>query len=464
MCSINLYKQKSPAAAGLNLKVIIVKNKQRFNGEGSFYFDKAKNRWYGVLTLGYKDDKPIRKKVSDKTFKGAQKKFNELKEQVLKGELAEKDNSLLKDVISSLIERNKALNLVKDSTYRRELHTLKIIESSPLGKMSVQSIRECDILIFLNNNLYRSESYLKKLFRQLSAAFRYAQSENIINKNPMANIKRPKSQKITKKVYALTIDEQKRLVEVLSGVECDSKYSVIFRLMLLTGLRPGEVLALDKDKDINFNFSRITIRRTITRDLNDRACLGEVTKTENGMRTIVMSEACKSLLLEYLKTWEPNPLNLLFYDNANNHIYSTNQLNSAFKHIIQKYEVIHFEKVFAPLSEKRNPIRFKKYTFYKKESGEYKSLKDEPSDWIKHQSKYFYVKKIADKPFSPHMLRHTFATRCIESGMPVKVLSKLLGHSDIQITLNTYCDVFDKFENDAVKQAEKYMEKLTLIS
>lgn len=68
-----------------------MKNKQRFSGEGSFYFDKAKNRWYDVLTLGYKDDKPIRKKVSDKTFKGAQKKFNELKEHVLRGQLTEKD-------------------------------------------------------------------------------------------------------------------------------------------------------------------------------------------------------------------------------------------------------------------------------------------------------------------------------------------------------------------------------------
>ena len=61
------------------------------------------------------------------------------------------------------------------------------------------------------------------------------------------------------------------------------------------------------------------------------------------------------------------------------------------------------------------------------------------------------------------MLRHTFATRCIESGMPVKVLSKILGHSDIQITLNTYCDVFENFESDALKQAESYLERLSLI-
>ena len=60
------------------------------------------------------------------------------------------------------------------------------------------------------------------------------------------------------------------------------------------------------------------------------------------------------------------------------------------------------------------------------------------------------------------MLRHTFATRCIESGMPVKVLSKILGHADIETTLNTYCDVFENYENDAMLQAESYMQNMSL--
>lgn len=43
---------------------------------------------------------------------------------------------------------------------------------------------------------------------------------------------------------------------------------------------------------------------------------------------------------------------------------------------------------------------------------------------------------IASKNY--HVLRHTFATRCIESGMDVKSLSEILGHANAAITLNIY--------------------------
>lgn len=440
------------------------KSKSRFNGEGSFYFDKSKNRWYGVVTVGYTaDEKPIRKKISDKDFKNAQKKFNELKAQIESGSFIEKNNSLLRDIISSQIEKKRALNLIKISSYNREIKTLNIIANDSIGKMPIQTISERDILIFFNKNLNRSESYLKKLFRQLNAAFNYAQSENIINKNPMSNVKRPKSTRATKKISALTVEEQRKFVAILNGPEKDNKFTPIFLLMLNTGLRPGEVLALDKDKDLNFNFNRISVRRTLTKDVNDKSCLGETAKTENGIRTIVMSKFCKNHLINFINSWEPNPEHLLFYDYNNKHLISSSQLNSAFKHLIVKYKIINFEKHIVSLSEKTKPVRFKKYTYYKFENGRYELLKSEPLDWKTRQHNYYFSKIEPEKPFNVHMLRHTFATRCIESGMPVKVLSKILGHSDIEITLNTYCDVFENFENDALKQAETYMRDMELI-
>lgn len=45
------------------------------------------------------------------------------------------------------------------------------------------------------------------------------------------------------------------------------------------------------------------------------------------------------------------------------------------------------------------------------------------------------------KPLTPHTLRHTFATRCIERGMNPKTVQVILGHSSVNITMNLYCHV-----------------------
>ena len=59
-----------------------------------------------------------------------------------------------------------------------------------------------------------------------------------------------------------------------------------------------------------------------------------------------------------------------------------------------------------------------------------------------------------------HSLRHTYATRMIESGMPPKVLQNLLGHTDISVTLNTYSDVFESFQTENVAKADDYLTGL----
>lgn len=69
---------------------------------------------------------------------------------------------------------------------------------------------------------------------------------------------------------------------------------------------------------------------------------------------------------------------------------------------------------------------------------------------------------IYEDGLSTHSLRHTYATRCIESGMQPIVLSKLLGHSDIRITLNTYVKIFNEYKTKVAKEVENYYEDLDL--
>ncbi len=70
------------------------------------------------------------------------------------------------------------------------------------------------------------------------------------------------------------------------------------------------------------------------------------------------------------------------------------------------------------------------------------------------------LSKICDKAgirhFSMHILRNTFATRCIEGDMMPKTLQKILGHANIGITMNLYVHITEeekKKEIDLVASA-----------
>ena len=54
--------------------------------------------------------------------------------------------------------------------------------------------------------------------------------------------------------------------------------------------------------------------------------------------------------------------------------------------------------------------------------------------------------------FTPHSLRHTFATRCFENGIPPKVVQGYLGHSTIQMTMDLYTHVMKDVQQDEIKK------------
>lgn len=57
-----------------------------------------------------------------------------------------------------------------------------------------------------------------------------------------------------------------------------------------------------------------------------------------------------------------------------------------------------------------------------------------------------------------HSLRHTFATRCIEAGIPALVLKGWFGHKDIYVTLDTYADVFSRMEFGEMAKFDSYID------
>ena len=67
------------------------------------------------------------------------------------------------------------------------------------------------------------------------------------------------------------------------------------------------------------------------------------------------------------------------------------------------------------------------------------------------------LKKCNLKDIKFHVLRHTFATRCIENGFEIKSLSEILGHSNIKITL-------DRYVHSSMDLKRKNMDKMNFLS
>jgi len=77
----------------------------------------------------------------------------------------------------------------------------------------------------------------------------------------------------------------------------------------------------------------------------------------------------------------------------------------------------------------------------------------------KHFSRILEQSELSKQGFNIHSLRHTFTTRCIENGVPPKVLQKWLGHSTIEMTMNVYAHINRDFENQAIKNLNNKLIK-----
>ena len=203
----------------------------------------------------------------------------------------------------------------------------------------------------------------------------------------------------SEKKVALTRDIQKTFLQYAENQSYENQY----RFILQTGLRTAELVGL-KWKDVDFESKTIQIRRSMEYRYSAKEWRIGEPKSKSGYRTIPLTEEAVAILKKQ------------------------KEKNKRISEISTEWE----EFVF--LCRKGIPVKNSTY-----------------------DTALF---KICDKAkiprFSMHILRHTFATRCIEAGMKPKILQMLLGHSNIGITMNLYVHTTEeekKKEMDLVAEA-----------
>ena len=384
---------------------------KKSNSEGSVYYNKSRNRW----TAQYYELDRI---TGNKKRKAKDFKTKEEGKQYLKNIMYQKQNSLyiehngipLVELMKANLRLKYDTNLISDAQYVRTSEVIKSIEKSSISSQRIDELNSEEIQEFLNSKKHLSNSSIEKIFFEFRQTFTYAMNKGYISRNPMQEVIKPKSSKKDRKVRALTVQEQQEFTNWLTRQNInDFPYKNIYLIQMYAGLRIGEVLAL-KSYDIDLKNKKINVNKTLTKNLKNEIIIGNSTKTYAGIRDIPIPNSLYPYIVEQMSIADNSEQNFekLLFKPTNKPYTNRNDVNSELKKIL-------------------------KYNW---------NIKD----------------------ITTNSLRHTYGTRCIEAGMQPVVLQRLMGHTDIATTLNTYTDVLNEFKKEELEKVNAYYIQKNLFS
>lgn len=235
----------------------------------------------------------------------------------------------------------------------------------------------------------------------LNAMYKQAIKSELVMRNPVENAVFPRMQKQNGH-RALTLQEQDRFMRAIQG----NPLETLFLLALETGMRIGELTGLVW-QDINFQRQQLLVRATLKCERGTNRYYRDLPKTEHSSRSI-------PLLPQMAE-----------------------QLQAAYQERKRQQQELAFV-----------PRRGLEQLVFLREDGSPVS-----APYVRRQLGYI-TRDAGIERFTPHTLRHTFATRALERGIPPKVVQEILGHSSITMTLDLYTHVLPQTKAEELLKLE----------
>lgn len=244
-------------------------------------------------------------------------------------------------------------------------------------------------------------------------------ANGLMKLNPVVGVVIPKGQKVERRV--LTVEEQQIFLDYLARVH--SWYEEMYQVMLLTGLRVGEVGGLQWE-DIDFARKFIYVKRTLSYQYDDGKKIMKLTypKTENSVRKIPFFGETKAILERQ-------------YEKLNR---KRECMGERWRQPKEFGNLVFLTSMGSPIGR------------YNVES-DMRYVTSQINEMFRTEALYSGTVPRHMERIHPHALRHTFATRCFEKGMTPRTVQEIMGHANYNTTVS-YTHVLDDMK---IKEAER---------
>lgn len=367
-------------------------SEKRKDSKGRILKTGESERKNGLYQYRYQDANGIRRTVYAPTLKDLRQKEEEIEQMRFKGIKYFEGTTPLSEFLDSLFTVKQNW---RDSTRESMLRYLTIVKKSGLYTMQIAKIKPLDCKMYLVELKQEGYSFgtIATVFALLKMAFATACENDIIAKNPCGFQLKSVIEDDTPKVEALNNEQVDALLAFLANDTYGKRHLDMVTVLLGTGLRISEFGALTI-KDIDFNRNVICVRKQIQR-LKGRVVITKP-KSKQGVRDIPMTNAVRCSMQNLLEA----------------------------RKWITKETMIDGYVGFITVTRNGRPRTGPEY-----------------ADALRLLiTRYNESAEIPIEHCTPHVFRHTFCTRCIASGMDVKTVQYLMGHSDASTTLNIYTD------------------------